>query len=81
MEATASRKHFPSDASDEEWAFVAPGLALITADAPQRDDDLRDVFNGLRWIVRTGSPWRSLSHDLPPWHTVYRQTQSRFGVL
>src|SRR5215204_4599063 len=71
----ATRKPYPSDVSDEEWAFVAPYLAFLREDAPQRDHDLREVFNGLRWIVRTGSPWRYLAHDLPPWYTVYQQTQ------
>jgi transposase len=44
---------------------------------------LREVFNGLRWIVRTGAPWRWMPHDLPPWHTVYQQTQRwlRAGVF
>jgi transposase len=36
---------------------------------------LRAVFNGLRWIVRTGAPWRLMPHDLPPWWVVYQQTQ------
>ena len=49
-----SRAAYPSDVSDEEWAFVAPYLTLMKEDAPQRDHDLREVFNGLRWIVRTG---------------------------
>lgn len=75
MKTTATRKHYPSDISDEEWDFVAPYLLLMKDDAPQRDHDLREVFNGLRWIVRTGSPWRYIPHDLPPWHTVYQQTQ------
>ncbi len=44
-------------------------------DAPQREYDLREVYNGLRWIVKTGSPWRMMPHDLPPWHTVYQQTR------
>jgi len=47
----------------------------MNQDAPQREHDLREVFNGLRWIVRTGSPWRYLSNDLPPWTTVYQQSQ------
>lgn len=83
MNTTASRKHYPSDVSDDEWAFVAPYLTLITEDAPQRDHDLREVFNGLRWIVRTGSPWRYMPHDLPPYYTVYQQTQRwlRAGVF
>src|SRR5215216_731523 len=70
-----TRKAYPSDVSDEEWAFVAPYLALVRQDAPQRQYDLREVFNGLRWIVRTGSAWRFMPHDLPPWETVYQQTQ------
>jgi len=71
----ATRKPYPSDVSDEEWAFVAPYLALVREDAPQREHDLREVFNGLRWVVRTGSPWRYMPHDLPPWEAVYQQTQ------
>src|SRR5262249_33963147 len=69
------RKAYPSDVSDDEWSFVAPYLTLMTEEAPQRDHSLREVFNGLRWLVRTGAPWRWLPHDLPPWHTVYQQTQ------
>jgi transposase len=71
----STRKPYPSDVSDEEWAFVAPYLALVREDAPQREYDLREVFNGLRWVVRTGSPWRYMPHDLPPWEAVYQQTQ------
>ena len=47
----------------------------MTEDAPQRDFPLREVFNGLRWIIRSGSSWRLMPHDLPPWHVVYQQTQ------
>src|SRR3990170_818710 len=71
----ATRKPYPSDVSDEEWEFVAPYLALVREDAPQREHDLREVFNGLRWVVRTGSPWRYMPHDLPPWEAVYQQTR------
>jgi transposase len=69
------RKAYPSDVSDEEWAFVAPYLTLITEDAPQRVYDLREVYNGLRYIARSGAPWRWLPNDLPPWPVVYQQTQ------
>src|SRR5215210_6366760 len=76
METTqTARKPYPSDVSDDEWAFVAPYLTLMREDAPQREHPLREVFNGLRWIVRAGAPWRLLPNDLPPWHTVYQQTQ------
>src|SRR5438270_7967913 len=69
------RKAYPSDVSDEEWALVAPYLTLMSEEAPQRDYPLREVFNGLRWIVRTGAQWRWLPHDLPPWYVVYQQTR------
>ena len=68
------RKPYPTDVSDDEWAFVAPYLTLMTADAPQRRHDLREVFNALRWIVRAGAPWRMLPHDFPRWEAVYQQT-------
>lgn len=71
----ASRKPYPSDASDEEWAFVAPYLTLRTSDAPQRRYGLRAVFNTTRWIVRSGAPWRMLPTNFPPWETVYQQTR------
>jgi transposase len=70
-----TRKAYPSDVSDQEWAFAAPYLALVREDAPQREYDLREVLNGLRWVVRTGSPWRYIPHDLPPWEAIYQQTQ------
>src|SRR6266508_3342990 len=69
------RKPYPSDVSDDEWAFVAPYLTLMTEDAPQRDHSLREVFNGLRWLARAGAQWRMMPNDLPPWYTVYQQTQ------
>lgn len=69
------RKAYPSDISDEEWALVAPYLTLMTEDAPQRDFPLREVFNGLRYIVKIGAPWRWMPHDLPPWQVVYQQSQ------
>lgn len=68
-----TRKPYPSDVSDDEWAFVAPYLTLMREDAPQRSHDLREVFNGLRYIVKTGAQWRWMPHDLPPWTVVYQQ--------
>ncbi len=45
------------------------------ARAPQREHDLREVFNALRWLVRAGALWRMLPNDLPPWEAVYQQTR------
>ena len=72
---TISRKPYPSDVSDEEWALVAPYLALLPEDAGQRDHSLREAFNGLRYVLRSGCPWRLMPHDLPPWAAVYQQAQ------
>jgi Transposase and inactivated derivatives len=69
------RKPYPSDVSDEEWFFVAPYLALLPEEAGQRRYRLREVFNGLRYIVKTGAPWRWMPNDLPPWEIVYQQTR------
>jgi transposase len=62
---TPSRTPYPSDVSDDEWMFVAPYLTLLPEDAGQRTYSLREVFNGLRWIVRAGAPWRMMPNDLP----------------
>jgi len=52
----AARKSYPSDVSDEEWALVAPYLSLLPKEAGQRAHSLREVFNGLRYIVKSGAP-------------------------
>jgi transposase len=72
---TNTRKPYPSDVSDDEWALVAPYLTLLPEDAAQRVHPLRQVFNGLRYIVKTGAPWRWMPNDLPPWEIVYQQAQ------
>src|SRR5919199_1356622 len=79
MEAQA-RKPYPTDVTDDEWAFVAPYLALLPETARQRRYEVREVFNALRWIVRAGAPWRLLPHELPPWPVVYQRTQRWLAV-
>jgi transposase len=68
-----TRKSYPSDASDAEWEFLLPYLCLMREDAPQREYPLRDLFDAIRYVVRTGCQWRFLPHDLPPWTAVYQQ--------
>ncbi|MEA2515937.1 MAG: hypothetical protein QOJ59_5426 [Thermomicrobiales bacterium] len=75
METNAARTPYPTDATDEEWAFVAPSLTLMEEDAPQRRHDLRAVVNALRWIARTGAQWRMLPTNFPPWAVVSQQTR------
>ena len=70
-----ARKPYASDVSEEEWALVSPYLTLLPETAGQRDHAMREEFNALRWLVRTGAPWRLLPNDFPPWHAVYDQTR------
>ena len=59
------RNPYPSDVSDPEWEFVLPYLCLLPEDAGQRVHNLCDVFDALRWLVRSGAPWRYLPKDFP----------------
>jgi len=69
------QKGYPSDVSDEEWSFCVNYLTLMKERAPQREYPLRQVFNALRYLIRSGGAWRMLPNDLPPWSVVYQQTQ------
>jgi transposase len=63
----------PSDVSDEEWAVAVPYLTLLSPTALQRKHDLRAAFNAVRYLARTGVPWRYLPNDFPPWPVGYQQ--------
>ena len=52
-------------------AFFVPYLTLLPEDAGQRCYPLREVFNGLRYLIRSGAPWRWIPHDAPPWIIFY----------
>jgi transposase len=69
------RKVYPSDVSDAEWEFLLPYLTLMREDAPEREYSLRDLFNAVRYVVKTGCQWRFLPHDLPAWTAVYQQAR------
>jgi transposase len=69
------RKPYPSDVSDDEWSLVVPYLTLMREDAGQREHSLRELFNGLRYLVRYGIAWRAIPNDLPPWFAVHQQAQ------
>jgi len=69
----STRTPYQTDVSDEEWAFVAPYLTLLPHDAGQSKYPLREMFNGVRSIVKSGAHWQLMPHDLPPWPLVYQQ--------
>lgn len=70
-----ARKSCPSDAKDAEGEFMVPYLTLMREDAPQRSHEMREVFNAIRYVVKTGCPWRMLPHDLPNWTVAYQQAR------
>ncbi len=70
-----ARKSYASDVSDAEWEFLLPYLTLMRTDAPQRAHDLREVFNAIRYVVKTGCQWRMLPHDFPDWTVAYQQAR------
>ena len=72
---SCARKPYPFDVSDVEWALVVSYLVLLREDADQREHSLREQFNGLRYVIRHGIPWRAMPNDLPPWYSVYQQAQ------
>jgi len=75
LKTRGTKTNYPSDVTDEEWAFCAPYLTLMKEDAPQRDYSPRALFNAVRYMVRAGCPWRMIPNDLPPWSTVHQQAQ------
>lgn len=68
-------KSYPSDVTDDEWSLGVAYLTLMNKEAPQRDYPLRDLFNGLRHLIRYGIAWRAMPHDFPPWPAAYQQAQ------
>ncbi len=72
---STTRKSYPSDVTDEEWESLLPYLTLMREDAPQREYSLRELFDALRYVVKTGCQWRFLPHDFPPWTAVYQQAR------
>lgn len=70
-----TRQSYPSDLTDDQWAWVEPLLPPPKSGTPKggrpRTVDLREVLNGVLYLLRTGGAWRMLPHDLPPWGTVH----------
>ena len=64
-------KRYPTDLTNEEWATVEPFLPPPAKTGRQREVDLREVLNAIRYLARTGCGWRMLPKDFPPWQTVY----------
>ena len=66
-----SKLRYPSDLTDEEWALIAPLIPPPKSGGGKRTRDMRDVIDGLMYVLSTGCQWRAIPKDLPPRSTVY----------
>jgi len=66
-----SRLRYPSDLTDEEWALIEPCISLAKRGGNKRTVNLREVTNGLMYVLSTGCQWRAIPKDLPPRSTLY----------
>ena len=62
---------YPSDLTDEEWSHVAPLIPPAKRGGRKRTVDVREVVNGLMYILGTGCQWRAIPKDLPPRSTLH----------
>src|SRR5215203_1945374 len=65
------RKTYATNLSDEEWASLRARLPELLKTVRMRAHALRDVFDAIFYVLRSGCPWRMLPGDFPPWSTVY----------
>jgi len=66
-----SNLRYPSDLSDEEWKLIAPLIPPAKRGGKKRTVVMREVVNGLMYILSTGCQWRAIPKDLPPKSTIY----------
>jgi transposase len=66
-----SKLRYPSDLTDAEWALVAPLIPPAKRGGNKRTVDVREVVNGLMYILSTGCQWAAIPKDLPPRSTVH----------
>src|SRR5688572_23679059 len=62
---------YPSDVTEEEWAEVATLIPPARRGGRKRRVNIREVFNGLLYVLSTGCQWRAIPKDLPPRGTIY----------
>ena len=66
-----ARERYPTDLTDDEWRVLEPLIPPAKPGGRPRSVDVREIINGIRYVLRSGGAWRLLPHDLPPWETVY----------
>jgi transposase len=66
-----SQLRYPSDLTDDEWSYVAPLIPPAKPGGNKRSVDIREVMNGIMYILSTGCQWRAMPKDLPPKSTMH----------
>jgi putative transposase len=69
--ARMARLSYPTDLTDDEWRVLEPLIPPAKPGGRPRSVDVREIINGIRYLLRSGGAWRLMPHDLPPWETVY----------
>ena len=72
-----ARTPYPTDLTDEQWRVIGPMIPPERRGGRHRTADMREVLNGINYLVRTGCQWRAIPHDLPKSATV-RHYYDRF---
>jgi len=65
-----SKLRYPTDLTADEWALVEPEIPRAKRGGNKRTVDIREVMNGLMYVLGTGCQWRAIPKDLPPRSTV-----------
>ena len=71
------KKTYATNLSDEEWACLRARLPELPRTVRMRTHALRDVFDAIFYVLRSGCSWRLLPRDFPPWKTVYHWFRQR----
>lgn len=66
-----TRKPYPSDLREGEWALLEPLVPAIKAGGRPARHTRREIVNAILYVVQGGNQWRAMPHDLPPWQTAY----------
>ena len=66
-----SKLRYPSDLTDDEWKLVEPLIPRGKTGGGKRRVVMREVVNGLMYVLSTGCQWRAVPKDLPPKSTIY----------
>jgi transposase len=62
---------YTHDVTDEEWALISPLIPAARRGGNKRTVNVREVVNGLMYILGTGCQWRDIPKDLPPRSTIH----------